>query len=788
VVRIIPVLFIDDNVELCTLFQMFLEEKGDFSVHICNSGDEALLYLQDNKVMAVISDYDMPEMNGIDLLNQIRTIHPRLPFIMLTGNDSKETAIAALNAGADFYQNKGDDFEVQVLSLSHKIQVLASRHEAEESARKKGEILAAISYAAERLLQGKGWQEDMQEVLGHLGKATGASSVFITAYDRSLDFDSDSDAVIWNVEFNDNGAVSSDIYTAFHSWWKNQSRITLFASHQEIMTWVHTLPIEERQIFNAAHIGTFLLIPVYVDMHMWGVLGITDTQDGRIFSPEEVSALRMAAGVIGSARHRMYIEEFFRNPVEESLVGVFLMKDSRFSYVNPRFCEIFGYVRDEADCAFLPEYLVHPTCRDRFLSNIESVLHGIRSSCHFEFAGIRTDGTKIYLEMYLAPIMCGGFSCLVGNIMDVTERYQAKLALLESEERFRELFTNINDLILLHLPADEGGLILETNLAVSSSLLYDRSEMLSKNLPSLCPIGVEQDVCVEHIHVAADKGQSISRTVFLRNDGFAIPVEVSTRRVVMHGRQVLLTVARDITERVRADAKIRAGEELLKRNMLVSLREKETLLREIHHRVKNNMQIIISLLKLQEYQTEDTHVHEIIRDCRGRIYSMAVIHEKLYQTDELISIRLDEYFRDIADRVISEFESGNVHITLSITGSSDIFVDINTGIPLGLIMNELITNCMKYAFCPGQTGEIRIDLCKDGEFLTISVIDTGKGFPHDGIRMSDSSLGFELIKGLSLQLQGTVEWKNSGGACCMVTIPFAKTDNNEVSCQKVVEY
>jgi two-component sensor histidine kinase len=167
---------------------------------------------------------------------------------------------------------------------------------------------------------------------------------------------------------------------------------------------------------------------------------------------------------------------------------------------------------------------------------------------------------------------------------------------------------------------------------------------------------------------------------------------------------------------------------------------------------------------------------------------MAVIHEKLYQTDELISIRLDEYFRDIADRVISEFESGNVHITLSITGSSDIFVDINTGIPLGLIMNELITNCMKYAFCPGQTGEIRIDLCKDGEFLTISVIDTGKGFPHDGIRMSDSSLGFELIKGLSLQLQGTVEWKNSGGACCMVTIPFAKTDNNEVSCQKVVEY
>ncbi len=195
----------------------------------------------------------------------------------------------------------------------------------------------------------------------------------------------------------------------------------------------------------------------------------------------------------------------------------------------------------------------------------------------------------------------------------------------------------------------------------------------------------------------------------------------------MRGRPVLLTVARDITERTRAEAKIRAGEELLKRNILISLREKETLLREIHHRVKNNMQIIISLLKLQDFKTDDPRVHEIIRDCRSRIYSMAVIHEKLYLTDDLTSIRLGDYIRDIAYRVMNEFDGEGSLVHLSLQGDETIQVDIDIGIPLGLMMNELITNSMKYAFERGEEGDIRIVIRRTDGNLVVEVADSGPG-------------------------------------------------------------
>ena len=363
--------------------------------------------------------------------------------------------------------------------------------------------------------------------------------------------------------------------------------------------------------------------------------------------------------------------------------------------------------------------------------------------------------------------------------MDVSERYQAQIALIESEERFRELFTNINDLIFLHEPSLNGGKIIEVNQSVSAILEYERDMIFTRTLSSFCPEEHEMGICEEHCREAEEFGKATCETILLRSDGYAIPVEMSTHRVNLQGKNVLLTVARDITERVSAESRIRAGEELLKRNMLVSLREKETLLREIHHRVKNNMQIIISLLKLQDYSSEDQRVHEIIRDCRGRIYTMAAIHEMLYQTDELTSIRLDEYFKDIGDRVISEFESGNKRVYLSLDGESGVLVDINIGIPLGLIMNELVTNSMKYAFPQEQAGEIRILITKTNESLKIVMHDTGIGLPEGFNPDNMTTLGIELIKGLTFQLGGVVSWECDSGTTCTIIIPTPADSHEE---------
>ncbi|MDD1729953.1 MAG: PAS domain S-box protein [Methanospirillum sp.] len=765
----IPVLFIDDNKEICSLFQMYLEETGEFLVHTCSTGKEALKYLKKNQVLVVISDYDMPGMNGIELLRHIRALYPRLPFIMLTGNDSKDTAIAALNAGADFYQNKADDFEVQVLDLSHKIHILSGRHEAEESARRKEEILAAISYAAERLLKGNGWQEDMQEVLGHLGRATNASSVFVAKAGNETVSGTVIDPVVWEMNPCNAGAEVSGL---IHAWWQNPMQAVLLADNKEIQAWVKKPADDDLIPLQNADIGTILVIPVFLGTEWWGVLGITDTSSDRVFSPEEVSALRMAARVIGSARYRMYIEEVFRNPVEESLVGVFIIQNNRFLYVNPKICGIFGYSMQEFRDMKNLLGLIHP--RDH--TEIIRIIRGIKSkelpSRHFEMAGIRADGQVICLEIYISSISGDNLDFLIGNVIDVTDQHRARRALAESEKRFRSLFSNIRDLVILHRIPAEGGVIIEINNSVCEVMNLDRDQILSCTLPSLCPNEHEQAMVYSHCVAAAESGRSVIQTYVIRRGGSPIPVDLITYRVVMESSPVLLSVARDITERIEAEAKIKAGEELLKHSMLVSLREKETLLREIHHRVKNNMQIIISLLKLQGFKVEDPQVQEIIRDCRSRIYSMAVIHEKLYQTEKLTSIRLDDYIRDLACRVISEFDTDESRIAFSLQSNLTVLVDINTGIPLGLILNELIMNSMKYAFDPDQQGEIRVDILNEAGSLQVTVSDSGRGYPEGFTGESSTTLGTELIRGLVFQLGGAVAWKNDPGAVCILTIPM----------------
>ena len=285
---------------------------------------------------------------------------------------------------------------------------------------------------------------------------------------------------------------------------------------------------------------------------------------------------------------------------------------------------------------------------------------------HFETAGLRKDGSIIYLEIYLTTLSGNNPDCLIGNIMDVSDQHRARKALAESEKRFRSLFSNIRDLVFLHRIPTQGSDIIEINNSVCETLDLDRDQVLSRPLSSFAPREHEYLKVLSHCETATISGRAADQTCLLKRNGFPIPVDLITHRIMMEGRAVLLSVARDITERIEAEAKIRTGEERLKRNMLLSLREKETLLREIHHRVKNNMQIIISLLKLQDFKVEDPKVHEIIRDCRSRIYSMAVIHEKLYQTDELTSIRLDEYITDLADRVMHEFDTEEDRVTFTL--------------------------------------------------------------------------------------------------------------------------
>ncbi|PHI19256.1 hypothetical protein CEQ90_13670 [Lewinellaceae bacterium SD302] len=187
-----------------------------------------------------------------------------------------------------------------------------------------------------------------------------------------------------------------------------------------------------------------------------------------------------------------------------------------------------------------------------------------------------------------------------------------------------------------------------------------------------------------------------------------------------------------------------------------SLSEKEVLLREIHHRVKNNLQIISALLQKQARRSESEDLKEMIRDGQERIQSMALIHENLYRSEQLSGVSIKQYLRDLTDSVSKSQGTGKVAVDLQV---EDEHLDLDTAIPLGLILNELITNAYKYAFPDNRRGAITVEFEKrsDGQHL-LRVSDDGVGLPSDYEIRQRNSLGLNLVKGLVGQLEGSIDW------------------------------
>ena len=235
---------------------------------------------------------------------------------------------------------------------------------------------------------------------------------------------------------------------------------------------------------------------------------------------------------------------------------------------------------------------------------------------------------------------------------------------------------------------------------------------------------------------------------------------------------------REITERKRAEEQIQA-----------SLKEKEVLLQEIHHRVKNNLQVISSLLNLQSGYVDDPQSVAILQDSQNRIRSMALVHEKLYQSQDLARIDFAEYIRNLATYLLRAYNAHAQDVTLDIQ-IDDIFLGIDTAVPCGLMLNELISNALKHAFPNGRKGEIRIALRAgdgaradgegaraDGEgaradgdgTLTLTVSDSGVGLP-EGFDFQDTpSLGLRLVNSLVHQLDGRIEVHNHSGIQVRIT-------------------
>ena len=240
-------------------------------------------------------------------------------------------------------------------------------------------------------------------------------------------------------------------------------------------------------------------------------------------------------------------------------------------------------------------------------------------------------------------------------------------------------------------------------------------------------------------------------------DGFnAMLTQIQDRDAALQRAGIELTMkAKDLQmellERQRIEAQIKA-----------SLQEKEVLLKEIHHRVKNNLQIISSLLDLQAGAISDPRAIAILRDSQNRVNSMGLIHERLYQAEDLARVDFAEYIQDLVNNLFYSY-SIDVSTTRLTVDVADVALDVDRGIPCGLLINELVSNSLKHAFPDGRGGEIRIDLRQEEDKFILVVKDDGVGIPEEIDLQNSPSLGLKLVSTLVGQLRGRVVLERGKG-------------------------
>ncbi|MGQ9471715.1 MAG: PAS domain S-box protein [Candidatus Aminicenantales bacterium] len=371
------------------------------------------------------------------------------------------------------------------------------------------------------------------------------------------------------------------------------------------------------------------------------------------------------------------------------------------------------------------------------------------------------DGRYWFIRGYPLADEQGKIIGMIEATLEVTEKVKVQLALKASEERFRRLAENAQDLIYRYRLYPERGFEYVSPAATAITGYTPEEHYADPDLG--LKMVVEEDRPL--LEMVAN-GQ-VNRPVIIRwrrKDGAVIWTE--QRNVFIYddeGRLVAIEgIARDVTERMKIQAALEA-----------SLREKEILLREIHHRVKNNMQVISSLLNLQARHLKDKEAAEMFRQAQKRIRSMAMVHEKLYHSQDLTSIDFTDYLKSLAQTIFQDYQQQRGQVKLHIE-LEPVVLNINQAVPVGLMVNELVTNSLKHAFPWGRKGNIWVRLRRGTEKqVIVQVKDDGVGFPANLDPKTAESMGMIIITTLVNQLDGKLELRREGGTDIRITFPSA---------------
>ncbi len=463
-------------------------------------------------------------------------------------------------------------------------------------------------------------------------------------------------------------------------------------------------------------------------------------------SPLKVATLNDVTEKVERETQLKKTNAFLSTMIDSAPIGVVLIDQHGIvESWNEHAESIFGWSSDEVIGKMLP--YVPPHKRDEFDENLKEAFSR-EENFMLELERMDNYGETIYLREFITPIKTDNET--VENVLllieDITDTTLVQKALIDSEMKYRNLVEASNDLIL---KTNLRGMITFTNQAANDVLGYTPFEMIGKNSLRFVHETAKKDWY--NIYKELKLGKSFTNIdLHLQNaNGEKVSVNANFQSTLNEEGDVVgfSCYAADISDRINYQ------------NHLESMvKEKEILIKEIHHRVKNNLAVVSGLLSLQSTTLKSEAAKRAFSESQARIKSIATIHEKLYQNELFTNVEIKNYLEQLVKDISNAYRDPNKNITTNVVGD-EVHLNVNQAVPFGIMSNELLINAHKYAFENRIYGEIEVRIEKNEEGqVTVSVADNGVGLPDNFDSNEDgTSLGMILIRSLSTQLDAQLK-------------------------------